>query len=80
MDQNKRTLRKPRPIPNIQDMLLNLEGFQWATSPDLNIFFVLRSVSSSERTEKQCMQAAVPSVNRYLARASLSAVLDVRIR
>jgi len=28
---NKRILRKPHPIPNIQDMLLNLEGFQWAT-------------------------------------------------
>jgi len=30
-------LRKPYPIPNIQDMLLNLEGFQWATSLDLNM-------------------------------------------
>jgi len=34
---NKRMLRKPCPIPNIQDMLLNLEGFQWATSLDLNV-------------------------------------------
>jgi len=34
---NKRTLRKSHPIPNVQDMLLNLEGFQWATSLDLNI-------------------------------------------
>jgi len=34
---NKRMLRKPCPIPNIQDVLLNLEGFQWATSLDLNI-------------------------------------------
>jgi len=34
---NKRILRKPYPIPNIQDMLLNLEGFQWATSLDLNM-------------------------------------------
>jgi len=34
---NKRILRKPCPIPNMQDMLLNLEGFQWATSLDLNI-------------------------------------------
>jgi len=33
---NKRTLPKPHPIPNIQDMLLNLEGFQWATGLDLN--------------------------------------------
>jgi len=34
---NKKILRKPYPIPNIQDMLLNLEGFQWATSLDLNM-------------------------------------------
>jgi len=34
---NKRKLRKPHPIPSIQDMLLNLEGFQWATSLDLNM-------------------------------------------
>jgi hypothetical protein len=26
---NKRIKRKPFPIPNIQDMLLNLEGFQY---------------------------------------------------
>ena len=34
---NKRIRRKPFPIPNIQDMLLNLEGFQYATSLDLNM-------------------------------------------
>ena len=34
---NKRIRRKPYPIPNIQDMLLNLEGFQCATSLDLNV-------------------------------------------
>jgi len=34
---NKRTLRKPHPIPNVQDMPLHLEGFQWATSLDLNM-------------------------------------------
>ena len=34
---NKRIRRKPYPIPNIQDMLLNLEGFQCATSLDLNM-------------------------------------------
>jgi hypothetical protein len=34
---NKRIKRKPFPIPNIQDMLLNLEGFQYATSLDLNM-------------------------------------------
>jgi len=34
---NKRTLRKPHHALNIQDMLLNLEGFQWTTSLDLNM-------------------------------------------
>ena len=34
---NKRIKRKPYPIPNIQDMLLNLDGFQYATSLDLNM-------------------------------------------
>ena len=34
---SKRIRRKPHPIPNIQDMLLNLEGFQCATSLDLNM-------------------------------------------
>ena len=30
-------LRKPHPVPNIQEMRLNPEGFQWATGPDLNM-------------------------------------------
>ena len=34
---NKQIKRKQYPIPNIQDMLLNLEGFQCATSLDLNM-------------------------------------------
>jgi len=34
---NKRMLRKPHPVPNVQDMLLNLEGFQWTTGLDLNM-------------------------------------------
>ena len=34
---NKRIKQKPYPIPKIQDLLLNLEGFQWATSLDLNM-------------------------------------------
>ena len=36
---NKRIVRKPYPIPHIQDMLLNLEGFQYATSLDLNMAY-----------------------------------------
>ncbi|MGA1256817.1 MAG: pol polyprotein, partial [Candidatus Nanopelagicaceae bacterium] len=34
---NKRIHRVPYPIPHIQDMLLNLEGFAYATSLDLNM-------------------------------------------
>ncbi len=34
---NKRIKRKPFPIPKIQDLLLKLEGFQYATSLDLNM-------------------------------------------
>ena len=34
---NKRIKQKPFPIPKIQDLLLKLEGFQYATSLDLNM-------------------------------------------
>ena len=34
---NKRIRRKPFPIPKIQDLLLKLEGFKYATSLDLNM-------------------------------------------
>ena len=34
---NKRIKRFPYPIPNIQDLLMKLEGFQWATALDLNM-------------------------------------------
>ena len=34
---NKRIKRKPFPMPKIQDMLVNLEGFQYASSLDLNM-------------------------------------------
>ena len=34
---NKRIRRQPYPIPHIQDMLLNIEGFQYGTSLDLNM-------------------------------------------
>ena len=34
---NKRIKRKPFPIPKIQDLLLKLEGFTYATSLDLNM-------------------------------------------
>ena len=34
---NKRIVRTPYPIPNIQEMMLNLDGFQYATALDLNM-------------------------------------------
>ena len=34
---NKRILRKPYPLPKIQDLLLKLEGFRYASSLDLNM-------------------------------------------
>ena len=34
---NKRIKRKPFPLPKIQDLMLKLEGFQFATSLDLNM-------------------------------------------
>ncbi len=34
---NKRLKRRPYPIPKVQDMLIKLEGFRYATSLDLNM-------------------------------------------
>ncbi len=34
---NSRIVRTPYPIPNIQEMMLNLDGFQYATALDLNM-------------------------------------------
>ncbi len=34
---NKRIIRKPFPTPKIQEMLQKLQGYQWATSLDLNM-------------------------------------------
>ena len=49
---NKRIRRKPYPIPNIQDMLLNLEGFQYATSLDLNMGYY--HIELSPDSKKLC--------------------------
>ena len=49
---NKRIKRKPYPIPNIQDMLLNLEGFQYATSLDLNMGYYHLELSA--RSKQMC--------------------------
>jgi RNase H-like domain found in reverse transcriptase/Reverse transcriptase (RNA-dependent DNA polymerase)/Integrase zinc binding domain len=47
---NKRIKRKPFPIPKIQDMLLKLEGFQWATSLDLNMGYYHIRLDPMSRT------------------------------
>ena len=49
---NKRIKRKPYPIPNIQDMLLNLEGFRYATSLDLNMGYY--HLELDERAKELC--------------------------
>ena len=36
-ESNKRIKQNPYPIPKIQDLLLKLEGFMYATSLDLNM-------------------------------------------
>ena len=46
---NKRIRRKPYPIPKIQDMLLKLEGFQYATSLDLNMGYYHIELSPSSK-------------------------------
>ena len=49
---NKRIRRQPFPIPKIQDMLLNLEGFQFATSLDLNMGYY--HIELSPDSKKYC--------------------------
>ena len=34
---NKRIKKKPYPIPKVQDLMLKMEGFQYATSFDVNM-------------------------------------------
>jgi hypothetical protein len=47
---NKRIKRKPYPLPKIQDLLLNLEGFTYATSIDLNMgYYHIKLTPDSSR-------------------------------
>ena len=46
---NKRIKRKPFPMPNIQDLLLKLEGFRYATSLDLNMGYYHIRLSPDSR-------------------------------
>ena len=49
---NKCIKRKPYPIPQIQDILLKLEGFKYATSLDLNMGYY--HIKLSPRSRKLC--------------------------
>mgnify|MGYP000411856084 FL=1 len=46
---NKRIKRRPYPIPHIQDLLLNLEGFKYATSLDLNMGYYHLELSDESK-------------------------------
>jgi hypothetical protein len=50
---NKRIVRRPYPILHIQDMLLNLEGFQYATSLDLNMDYYYH-IELNPHSKKYC--------------------------
>ena len=47
---NKRIKRKPYPIPKIQDLLLKLEGFSYATALDLNMGYYHIELSPKSKT------------------------------
>ena len=46
---NKCIKRKPYPIPHIQNMLMNMEGFQYATSLDLNMGYYYLELSAKSK-------------------------------
>jgi RNase H-like domain found in reverse transcriptase/Reverse transcriptase (RNA-dependent DNA polymerase)/Integrase zinc binding domain/Retroviral aspartyl protease len=46
---NKRIQRQPFPLPKIQDLLLKLEGFQYATSLDLNMGYYHIELSAQSK-------------------------------
>ena len=51
--RNKRIQRKPYPIPKIQDLLLKLEGFKFATSLDLNMGYY-HDIELSSASKRLC--------------------------
>lgn len=49
---NKQIKRRPFPLPKIQDLLLKLEGFQYATSLDLNMGYY--HIELSAKSKRLC--------------------------
>ena len=58
---NKRIRRVPYPVPHIQDMLMNLEGFQHATSLGLNMGYYHLELSTKSRE----LCTTVPPFGKY---------------
>jgi hypothetical protein len=58
---NKRIKRKPFPIPKIQDLLLKLEGFQYATSLDLNMGYY--HIELSPDSKRLCTSVKIKPSN-----------------
>ena len=84
---NKRIRRKPFPIPNTQDMLMNLEGFQWATSLDLNMGYYHVELSPSSKKlctlvfptspQSDALRRCQSSQSQRLSLTSVPAVADI---
>ena len=50
---NQKIKRKPYPLPKLQDLMLNLEGFQSGTYLDLNVGYY--HILLDEEAQRQCM-------------------------
>ena len=51
---NKKLKQKPHPMPKINEMLLKLEGFQYASSLDLNMGWLYYHIRLSENASNLC--------------------------
>jgi len=62
---NKRIKWKPYPIPKIQDLLLKLEGFQYATTRDLNMGYYHIKLTPFSKHLCTIVTLANTSINVY---------------